>query len=211
MVTIHHLGISQSDRVVWLMEELGLPYELKWYHRNADDNLAPPEFLALHPAATAPVIQDGDLTLVESAVILEYICRKYANGRFTVDPSQSNYNDYLYWMHFNNSFLGLFFAKMAMSGGGAPDMVSKVVARRENSAYNYLEQRLGEVPYLAGESLSCADMMVVFNLTEIPLFGGRAIDDSLPNCKAYVERIQARAAFQKAMQIAGPAAKPPGA
>ena len=73
MIIIHHLGVSQSDRVVWLMEELGLPYQLKWYNRG-EDRLAPSAYLALHPAATAPVIQDGDAVLTESAVVLEHIC-----------------------------------------------------------------------------------------------------------------------------------------
>ena len=208
MITIHHLGVSQSDRIVWLMEELGLPYDLKWYHRNASDNLAPAEYLALHPAATAPVIRDGNKTLVESAVILEYICHTYANGKFTVGPKEDNYTDYLYWMHFNNNLLGIFFAKLAMPEQGASDTIRNVIERREKNYYKYLETRLGSVPYLAGQEFTCADIMVVFNLTEIPLFGGRSIDD-LPNCKAYVERIQARPAFQKAMQVAGPAAKPP--
>src|SRR6185436_16999799 len=76
MITIHHLGVSQSDRVVWLMEELGLPYHLKWYKRGPD-LLAPPEFLALHPAATAPIIEDGDMLLAESGAIVEYICHRH--------------------------------------------------------------------------------------------------------------------------------------
>ena len=77
MITIHHLGISQSDRIVWLMEELDLPYELKWYKRKSD-RLLPDEYLALHPAATAPVIEDGDKVLAESGAIVEYISHRYA-------------------------------------------------------------------------------------------------------------------------------------
>ena len=77
MLTIYHLGVSQSDRIVWLMEELGLPYELEWFDRGPD-GLAPPEYLALHPCGTAPVVKDGDQTLTESAVILEYISHCFA-------------------------------------------------------------------------------------------------------------------------------------
>ncbi len=84
MITIHHLGVSQSDRVVWLMEELGLPYDLKWYHRK-ENRLMPEEYFALHPAATAPVIEDDGRVVTESAVVLEYICRTHAGGRFTVE------------------------------------------------------------------------------------------------------------------------------
>lgn len=95
MITIHHLGVSQSDRVVWLMEKLGLPYQLKWYKRG-EDHLAPPAHLALHPAAAAPVIEDNGLVLTESAVILEQICHRHARGRLTVGPSQPNHSEYLY-------------------------------------------------------------------------------------------------------------------
>jgi glutathione S-transferase len=86
MITIHHLGVSQSERIVWLMEELGLPYRLKWYDRMAN-RLAPPEFLKLHPTAMAPVIEDDGRVLVESAVTTEYLCHRYAGGRFTVRPA----------------------------------------------------------------------------------------------------------------------------
>jgi len=206
MLTIHHLGVSQSDRVVWLVEELGLPYELVWYNRGAD-GLMPPEYAALHWASTAPVVDDGDKRLVESAAILEHICHRHAGGRLTVAPSQPNYYDYVYWMHFNNNVQGLFFAKLA-AGANADERVKRFTQRRENGYFHHLDRRLGESPYLAGPELSCADIMVAFNLTELSLFGGRTIDD-LPNAKAYVERIGERPAYQKAMKIAGPSAQPP--
>ena len=210
MITIHHLGVSQSDRVVWLMEELGLPYQLKWYTRGPD-RLAPPEFLALHPAATAPIIEDGNKLLAESAVIVEYICHRYGAGRLTVRPEQPNYVDYLYWMHFNNNNLGLFLARNALKAkahGPDADRMSRLIERRQDGYYRYLEQRLGTVPYLAGDEFSCADIMVMFNLTSLPPFGGREISD-LPNTRAYVGRLAARPAYKKAMTIAGPTAQPP--
>jgi glutathione S-transferase len=211
MITIHHLGVSQSDRIVWLMEELGLPYQLKWYHRRKEDNFAPAEYLALHPAATAPVITDGDRTIAESAAIVEYICHRYGGGRLTVRPEQAEYPEYLYWMHFNNNVLGLFFAQLALGcaePGPKADRVGSLIDRRWSNYYRYMEQRLGQAPYLAGQELSCADIMCLFNLTSIPLFGGRGID-GMPNTQAYVRRISARPAYIKAMSIAGPAAKPP--
>ena len=210
MITIHHLGVSQSDRIVWLMEELGLPYKLKWYRRGPD-RLAPSDFLALHPAATAPIIQDGDTVLAESGAIVEYICHRYAGGRLTVGPDQPNYADYLYWMYFNNNVLGLFFAKNALRAnahGPEAERIRRLIERRQEGYYRYLEQRLGTAPYLAGTEFSCADIMVMFNLTSLPLFGGRQIDD-LPNVVAYVQRLGARPAYKKAMAIAGPAAPPP--
>ena len=206
MLTIHHLGVSQSDRVVWLVEELGLPYELKWYRRGAD-GLMPPEYVALHPASTAPVVDDDDKRMVESAAILEYICHRHAGGKLTVAPSQPNYYDYVYWMHFNNNVQGLFFAKLA-AGSQGEERAQRFIKRREDGYYKHLNDRLGQSPYLAGPELTCADIMVAFNLTELALFGGRKIDD-LPNAKAYVERLEKRPAYQKAMKLAGPSAQPP--
>jgi len=209
MITIHHLGVSQSDRIVWLMEELDLPYRLKW-HKRTEAGLAPNEFLALHPAAMAPVIEDDGTVLTESAVIAEYICHRYAGGKLTVGPQESNYADYLYWMHLNNNILGLFFAKSALGAVGqdsAAERIRSVVRRREGQYFNFLNARLGVSPYLVGPDFTCADVMVMFPLTSLPLFGGRTIDD-LPNVVSYVRRVEARPAYIKAMAIAGPNATP---
>ena len=210
MITIHHLGVSQSERIVWLAEELGLPYKLIWYDRMAN-KLAPPEFLKLHPTAMAPVIEDDGRVLTESAVIAEYLCHRYAGGRFTVRPEQPNYYEYLYWMHFNNSAMGLRFTKSVLAAGATgpvADTMGEVVRRREEQFYKYMDQCLGEAPYLAGPEFTCADILSVFRLTTGVVFGARRIDD-LPNVVAYVKRIEARPAYRKAMQIAGPKAAPP--
>ncbi len=210
MITIHHLGVSQSDRIVWLMEELGLPYALEWYDRDPATGLAPPEYLALHPAATAPVITDGQTVLTESAVIVEYICHRYADGRLTVRPDQPNYPDYLYWMHFNNNVLGLFFARLALGAAESAhaERIGGFIARRHDRYYGHLDTRLGESEYLAGPELTCADIMVTFNLTSLGRFGGPGIE-GLPNVAAYLERIRKRPAYAKAMSIAGPTATRP--
>ena len=210
MITIHHLGVSQSERIVWLMEELALPYKLKWYDRMAN-RLAPPELLKLHPTAMAPVIEDDGRVLTESAVIAEYICHRYAGGKFTLRPEQPNYYDYLYWMHFNNSAMGLRFTKAVLGAGATgpvADTMGEVVRRREEQFYQYLNQRLGESQFLAGPELTCADIMTAYRLTTGVLFGARPIDD-LPNVVAYVKRIEGRPAYQKAMSIAGPKAVKP--
>jgi glutathione S-transferase len=110
MIIIHHLGISQSDRIVWLMEELGLPYELKWYDRGPDF-LAPPEYRALHPAGTAPIIEDGDLLMTESTAIVEYISQRHGKGRLSVPVASPDYPHYLYWMQFNNNLQAALFIK----------------------------------------------------------------------------------------------------
>jgi glutathione S-transferase len=214
MITIHHLGISQSDRVVWLMEELGLPYQLKWYDRG-EDFLAPAEFQALHPAGTAPVITDGELVLAESTAIVEYISQRYGEGRLSVAVGEPDYPHYLYWMQFNNNLQSLLFLKVAVQSTGAtPDASNPIITttrRREEGIYRALELRLGESDYLGGPNFSCADIMSMFNLTSRGMLGARAIEDSLPNTRADVERVSARPAYQKAMAIAGPQAQRPGA
>jgi glutathione S-transferase len=196
LLIIHHLGVSQSERVVWLVEELGLPYEIIWHRRGAD-GFAPASYLALHPAATAPVIQDGDRTLCESAAILEYVCHKYADGRLTVSPDQPNFYDYVYWMHFNNNILGLLFTRLALRGQTEGRMAG-FVQRREGGYARMLEQTLATSAYLAGPELTCADIMVMYGLTSPRIFGGR---DDL--------RVSKRPAYIKAMQLAGPTAVPP--
>ncbi len=209
MIVIHHLGISQSERIVWLMEELQLPYRLKWYQRK-ENRLAPDEYLALHPAATAPVIEDGDLVLAESGAIVEYICHRHAGGRLTVGPQQPNYAEYLYWMHFNNNLLGLFFAKAALrtgTRGPEAETIGTLIGSREERYFKLLDKTLGASSYLAGAEFTCADVMVMFQLTTATLFGGRGIDD-LPNVVSYVRRIESRPAYIKAMAIAGPGAVP---
>jgi len=214
MITIHHLGVSQSDRVVWLMEELNLPYELKWYDRGADF-LAPPEYRALHPVGTAPIIVDGDLVMAESTAIVEYISQRHGGGCLSVPVSDPNYPHYLFWMQFNNNLQSVLFIKLAFQSmgttPGADNPMMATTQRREDGIYRALEQRLGESDYLGGANFSCADIMSMFNLTSLSMLGARTIDDSLPNTKAYVERVSVRPAYKKAMSIAGPAATRPTA
>ena len=105
MLTVHHLRRSQSERIVWLCEELGLNYELKCYDRNKTDMLAPPEYKALHPMGIAPVITDGDLVLGESGAIVEYILAKYGPGGLVRGPADPDFARYLYWLHFANGTL----------------------------------------------------------------------------------------------------------
>lgn len=214
MITIHHLGVSQSDRIVWLMEELGLPYALKWYDRG-EDFLSPPEYRALHPAGTAPIITDGDLVMAESTAIVEYISQRHGGGRLSVDPGDPDYPHYLYWMQFNNNLQTTLFIKLAVQSTGveadAGNMMMTTTLRREEGIYRALEQRLDESEYLGGPQFSCADIMSLFNLTSLAMLGARKVDESMPNTLAYVEKVTARPAYQKAMAIAGPTASRPGA
>src|SRR5262245_58416915 len=105
MLTVHHLGKSQSERIVWLCEELGIPYDLKCYDRDPVTRLAPPQYKALHPLGAAPVITDGDLVLAESAAIIEYIVAKHGHGRLVLDADHPDFDQFLYWFHFANGTL----------------------------------------------------------------------------------------------------------
>ena len=208
MITIYHLENSQSDRVVWMMEELNLAYELKWFSRD-DNGIACHEYLSLHPAATAPIIRDGDLVLAESTAILEYVSHKYGGGILSVAPSSDDYPHYLYWMQLNNNLLAVLFAKAgAGESADTSDVMLQVAHRREHGYFAFLEQRLGESDFLAGGELSCADIMAAYPLTILSSHIGRNFDDA-PNTAAYIDRLVNRPAYAKAMSIAGPGVTAP--
>ena len=207
MITIHHLGVSQSDRIVWLMEELELPYKLQWHDRG-EDMLAPESYRALHPAGTAPIIEDGDTILAESAAIVEYIIHRHGKGRLALSPEHPSYGEYLYWLHNAASVQSMFFLRLARGSGAEPGVADVIIERRENAYYQHMEDHLGQHQFLAGDEFTAADIMMLFNLTSLAQFGGRSIE-GLSNITAYVERICARPAYQKAMGIAGPAAQKP--
>jgi glutathione S-transferase len=210
VITIYHLGLSQSDRVVWLMEELGLPYQLEWFDRGPD-RLAPAEYLALHPAAMAPVIRDGDRVLAESTAIVQYIAHQHGGGRFTVSPTAGNYADYLYWLQFNNNALCGFFVQAALKAAGQgpeQNLIGRVAERRTEGLYRQMNEHLANHDYLAGAEFTLADLMAGFAVTTMPALGGRTLED-LPNIQRYAQRLTQRPAWHKAMSIAGPKAKRP--
>lgn len=213
MITIYHLGVSQSDRLVWLMEELGLPYQLEWFDRGPDQ-MAPQEYRALHPMGTAPIIRDGDLVMAEAAAIVEYIINRHGDGRLGVDKDQPNYSDYLFWMSFSGSYqanAALTRVTNSLKNEGNSEAAARTLqfaGGREQRMLDLVEQRLSESDYLAGPELTGADIMNVFNFTTWPMFGGPKVDH-LSNVCAYLERISERPAYRKAMAIAGPAAKRP--
>ena len=206
MIVVHHLGISQSDRIVWLCEELGIPFELKHYQRDPQTRLAPAEYRALTPFGTAPVITDGELTLGESGAIIEYIIQTYGAGRLAVRPGQPGYTDYLFWLHFANGSLMPaamvdLIAQMIDPKGENP--LLGLLRDRLNRAYGQIEARLGETRYLAGDAFTAADIMSVFGLTTMRMFAPRDLGP-YPNIKAYLQRIGERPGFQSAMAKADP-------
>ena len=130
MLTVHHLGISQSERIVWLCEELGLDYELKLYERRADNRLAPDDYKALHPMGIAPVITDGDLVLGESGAICDYICARYGDGRLTPGADDPDFADHLFWFHWSNgTFMTTLMMQLVLAGGGEGNPAAVFVER----------------------------------------------------------------------------------
>ncbi len=204
MIVVHHLGISQSDRIVWLCEELGLDYELVRHERDPVTRLAPASYRALHPTGTAPVITDGDLTLGESAAIIEYLARRYAGGALFVAPDRDNFADFLYWFHFANGSMmpAAMIPLIAMMAGGDAASATGLTARLDRN-YAMLEDRLGNVDWLAGAEFTAADIMIAFPLTTMRLFAPRDLT-AYPNILAYLSRLAERPAFQRAMKKADP-------
>jgi glutathione S-transferase len=206
VLTVHHLGKSQSERVVWLCEELGIPYELKRYERDPATILAPPEYKALSPMGTAPVITDGDTVLAESGAITEYIIAKHGAGRLALAPDHPDFADYLHWFHFANgtlqAVLGRNMVLRRLDPPADHPMVVSTKGRLER-ALAVVEARLGEAPYFAGDGFTAADIMSVFSLTTMRLF--MPVDLApYPAILAYLQRIGARDAYRRALQKGDP-------
>ncbi len=206
MLKIHHLGHSQSERIVWLCEELGIPYELRHYTRDAVSILSPPELKALHPLGAAPLIEDGDLLLAESAAIVEYIIVKHGGGRLKLGPEHPDYATFLYWFHFSNGNLQPAMGRLMVVSRvklAADHPVQASVQGRLDRLMALVETRLGEAPYLAGREFTAADIMSVFSLTTMRLF--QPVDLApYPNIRAYLQCIGERPAYRRAMAKGDP-------
>ena len=204
MLTVHHLGKSQSERIVWLCEELGIAYELKRYARAP--LLAPPEYKALHPIGSAPVITDGDLVLAESGAIVDYITAKYGGGRLTLDADNPDFAAYLYWFHFANGTLQAAMGRSLMLSRlklAADDPMLTMAKARLDTVFNLVEARTKEAEYFAGREFTTADIMMGFSLTTMRYF--LPYDYArLPNLRAYLKRIGSREAYRRAMAKGDP-------
>jgi len=208
MLTVHHLQISQSERIVWLCEELGLDYELKLYQRRADNRLAPDDYKALHPMGIAPVITDGDIVLGESGAICDYICARYGDGRLTPGKDDPEFADHLFWFHWSNgTFMATLMMQLVLAGGGENNPAAVFVGDRSKRGWAMIETRLGQTPFIGGANLTTADIMMVYCLTTSRAFRNLSIE-GFPNIKAYLKRIGQRPAYQRAMAKAEPGVEP---
>jgi len=204
MLTVHHLGRSQSERIVWLCEELGIPYDLKCYARAP--LLAPADYKALHPIGSAPVITDGDLVLAESGAIVQYITSRYGDGRLALTYGHPDFAQFLYWFHFANGTLQASMGRSMILGRlklAEDDPVSVAAKARLDRAFDLVEARTGEAQYFAGDAFTSADIMMGFSLTTMRYFLPYDLEQ-LPNIRAYLKRIGNREAYRRAMEKGDP-------
>ena len=210
MLTVHHLGKSQSERVVWLCEELGLSYDLKVYDRDPVTRLAPPQYKALHPLGAAPVIGDGDVVVAESGAIIDYIVAKYGKGRLVLGPDHPDFAAFLYWYHFANGTLQPATGRNMILGRlNLPDdnALLRAMKGRLDLALGLVEARLATAEYLAGRDFTTADIMIVFTLTTMRLFLPYDLG-AYPAILAYLQRIGRRDAYRRAMEKGDPGMVP---
>lgn len=206
MLTVHHLGKSQSERIVWLCEELGIPYELKRYTRDPVTMLAPADYKALHPTGTAPVITDGELVLAESGAVVDYIIGRYGGGRLALKPDHPDFAQFLFWLHFANATLqaqmgrNMILNRLNLATDNPMLVATKA---RVDRSFDLIDARVRDVKYLAGGEFTSADIMIGFSLTTmryfLPYDLGRC-----PNIRHYLGRVAARPAYRRAMEKADP-------
>ena len=217
MITVHHLDTSRSQRILWLLEELDLPYEIRRYRRDAKTSLAPPELLRVHPLGKSPVITDGDFTLAESGAIIEYIVATYGNGRLIPAPNSPERLRYTYWLHYAEGsamqplLLKLLFTIMPKR---APALLRPLVRKVTSQVLtmfvnpqlkqhmDYWESELAKSEWFAGPDFTAADIQMSFPLEAAAARAG--LDQGHPKAMAFLDRIHARPAYQRALERGGP-------
>lgn len=203
MITVHHLNNSRSQRILWLLEELGLDYRIEYYQRDPLTRLAPPSLKAVHPLGKSPVISDGDLVVAESGAIIEYIVRKYGDGRLLPSLESPAYVKYLQWMHFaeGSAMLPLLLALYVGRLGDAGAPLRPRITSEIDNHLSYLDAELGLADYLLGPELTAADIQVSF---VVEVADARNLLDRYANLSRYAERIHSRPAYQRALERGGP-------
>ena len=216
MITLHHLENSRSQRIIWMLEELGVPYEIKRYERDKKTGLAPASLKAVHPLGKSPVITDGEITMSESGAIIDYLGRTYGQGKFAPEPGAPTWLDYNYWLHFaEGSLMPPLVMRLvfdAIKKKKMPFFVRPIrdkivgetmklfVGPLVKTHFDYVEQHLKQHDWFAGNDLSGADIQMSFPL-EAAVAGGAG--KGYPAITAYVKRIHARPAYQRALKAGG--------
>lgn len=201
MLTVHHLNDSRSQRVLWLLEELGTPYEIRHYARNATTRLAPPELMAVHPLGKSPVVEDDGLTVIESGAIVDYILRRHGGGRLQPAAGSREYEVYNQWLHYAEGS-GMLPLMLRLYTGRLGDVAAPLKPRIDSELANhlgYVNRSLEGRDYLLGSELTGADIQMSFV--------GEAARDlrvQYPAMDAWVRRLQARPAYRRALERGGP-------
>ena len=224
MLTVHHLEDSRSQRILWLLEELEVPYEIKRYERDKTTRLAPAELRAVHPLGKSPLIQDGDQVVAETGAIITYLIDTYGEGRLRPSAGTPEYQRYDFWLHYaEGSLMPLLLVRLIFDrirNGPLPFFIkpiAKLLVSKVDEAftspqlalhYGYINEQLNGSEWLVGSELTGADIQMSF-----PLEAGRTRMDygAYPNVRAYVERVHARPAYQRALDKGGPYAYGPSA
>ena len=218
MITVHHLNNSRSQRVLWLLEELGLPYEITKYQRDAKTMLAPPELAKVHPLGKSPVITDDALTVAETGAIVEYVIERYGNGRLAPAIGSPERLRWRYWMHFAEGsampplLLKLIFERIKVTPmpffakpiakGICNKVLAAMVEPNLKRQLDFMEAELGKSEWFAGAEFSAADIQMSFPLEAAAQRAG--LDASRPKLMAFLKRIHARPAYRQALQRGGP-------
>ncbi len=216
MLIVHHLNNSRSQRVLWMLEELGLQYEVKHYQRNKLTMLAPPELKAVHPLGKSPVLTDGDAVIAETGAIIEYLIEKYGQGRLIPPAGSAERLRYTYWLHYaEGSLMPLLVMKLVISkiAPGSPALIRPIAKAIVNSLHqrflnpnlkthlDFVESELARSEWFAGDAISAADVIMSF-----PLEAATARNDdgiARPHIQAFVERVRARPAYTRALEKSG--------
>jgi glutathione S-transferase len=201
MITVHHLNNSRSQRILWLLEELGTPYEIVKYQRMAPVPLAPPELKQVHPLGKSPVITDGDRTIAESGAIVEYLIDRYGKGRFKPAAGTDDWWKYVEWMHYaeGSAMPPLVMSLILGFLGDAAAPLRPHLDSQIEAQLAYMEQGLGAREFFVGKDLTGADIQLLFVLEAA---GGRL--DAHPGLVAYRDRMHARPAYRRGLEKGGP-------
>ena len=208
MIRVHHLNASRSMRVLWLLEELGLEYEIVNYQRDPETNLAPPELREINPLGKSPTVEDDGRIIFESGAIVDYLVRRKGDGDLAPDPESPEYDDYVRWLHYaeGSAMLPVMLTLYVSRLGEAGEPLHPRLQSEAQNHFGYISRSLEGREYLVGDSLTGADVQMVF---VIEAAGRMGIIDDFENLKEYVERMRSRPAFRRALERSGETFKSP--
>jgi len=203
VLKVHHLNESRSQRILWLLEELSLPYEIVQHRRDPQTRLAPPSLTDVHPLGKSPVIQDGDLVVIESGAIIDYVIRRHGGGRLAPDAASADYDRYQQWLHYAEGsamlplMLNMYVGRLGEAGAPLHPRIQSEIANH----LSYVDQSLAGREFFVGDSLTGADIQMSF-VPEVAKAMGKLAD--YPNMAAWIGRMHARPAWKTALDKGGP-------